>query len=55
MRSLAKKYKLPVYLPFKKELNTDNAAMIALAGYYQAKRGDYVDLESFDIDSRAEL
>lgn len=55
MRTLAKKYNLPVYLPFKKELNTDNAAMIALAGFYQAKRGDYANLENLDIDSRAEL
>jgi len=55
MRNLAKTYKLPLYLPFKKELNTDNAAMIALAGYYQAKRGDYADPNTLDIDSRAEL
>jgi len=55
MRALAKKYKLPVYLPFKKELNTDNAAMIALTGFYQAKRGDYANPDTFDIDSRAEL
>lgn len=54
-RELAKKYKLPLYLPFKKELNTDNAAMIALAGFYQAKRGIYADPKNFDIDSRAEL
>lgn len=55
MRHLAKIYKLPLYLPFKKELNTDNAAMIALAGFYQAKRGDYTDPQNLDIDSRAEL
>lgn len=55
MRDLAKKYKLPLYLPFKKELNTDNAAMIALAGYYQAKRGDFANPHNLDIDSRAEL
>lgn len=55
MRALAKKYKLPVYLPFKKELNTDNAAMIAMAGFYQAKRGGYANPDTFDIDSRAEL
>lgn len=54
-RNLAKKYKLPLYLPFKKELNTDNAAMIALAGYYQAKRGDLVSPYTLDTDSRAEL
>lgn len=55
MRSTAKKYQLPVYLPFKKELNTDNAAMIALAGYYQSIRGDFANPDTFDIDSRAEL
>ncbi|HBP51538.1 MAG: putative tRNA threonylcarbamoyladenosine biosynthesis protein Gcp [Candidatus Shapirobacteria bacterium GW2011_GWE1_38_10] len=55
MRHLAKTYKLPLYLPFKKELNTDNAAMIALAGFYQAKRGDYANPNILDIDSRAEL
>lgn len=55
IRTLAKKYDLPLYLPFKKELNTDNAAMIALAGYYQAQRGDYANPETLDIDSRAEL
>jgi len=55
MRSLAKKYKLPIYLPFKKELNTDNAAMIALAGFYQAKRNNFANPHTLDIDSRAEL
>jgi N6-L-threonylcarbamoyladenine synthase len=55
IRVLAKKYQLPIYLPFKKELNTDNAAMIALAGYYQSKRGDFANPDIFDIDSRAEL
>jgi len=54
-RELAKKYKLPVYLPFKKELNTDNAAMIALAGYYQAKRGDFANPSTLDTDSRSEI
>lgn len=54
-RELAKKYNLPLYLPFKKELNTDNAAMIALAGYYQSQRGDFANPRTLDIDSRAEL
>lgn len=54
-RDMAKKYQLPIYLPFKKELNTDNAAMIALAGYYQAQRGEYSNPQNLDIDSRAEL
>jgi len=55
IRILAKKYKLPLYLPFKKELNTDNAAMIALAAYYQSKREAYADPQTLDINSRSEL
>jgi len=54
-RQLAKKYNLPLYLPYKKELNTDNAAMIALAGYYQSERGDFANPSTLDTDSRAEL
>lgn len=54
-RQLAKKYNLPLYLPYKKELNTDNAVMIALAGFYQSQRGDFANPSTLDTDSRAEL
>ena len=33
LRRLSRQFTLPLYLPFKKELNTDNAAMVALAAY----------------------
>lgn len=56
LRSLAKNTGLPLYLPFKKELNTDNAAMIALAGFFKFQRGESSDqLEYLDINPRAEL
>ena len=32
----------PVYVPFNNNLLTDNAAMIAVAAYYMAKRGKFV-------------
>ena len=54
-RQLAKKYNLPLYLPYKKELNTDNAAMIALAGYYHSQRGDFANPSTLDTDSRSEI
>jgi len=54
-RSLAKKYQLPLYMPFKKELNTDNAAMIAIAAFYQAQRGKYLNPQNLDVNSRLEL
>jgi len=55
LRAMARAYQLPLYLPYKKELNTDNAAMIALAGFYKSQRGELSDPCSADIDSRSEL
>ena len=55
VRALAKSYHLPLYLPFKKELNTDNAAMIALVGYYHFKKGESSNLGDIDVNPRAEL
>lgn len=55
LRSLAKSQKLPLYLPFKKELNTDNAAMVGLAGLYQYQRQGSDDFENIDVNSQAEL
>jgi len=55
IRALAKSYHLPLYLPFKKELNTDNAAMIALVAYYHFKKGESSLVKNLDIDPRAEL
>lgn len=42
-QKLADKLNIPVYLP-SKHLSTDNAAMIAAAGYAKFLRGEYADL-----------
>lgn len=56
LRKLAKEMNLPIYMPFKKELNTDNAAMIGVAGYYKALRQEFVeDIDGLDRMPRAEL
>jgi N6-L-threonylcarbamoyladenine synthase len=56
IRKLAKEVNLPIWLPFKKELNTDNAAMIGVAAYYKAKRREFVkEIEKLDRDPRAAL
>lgn len=56
LRVVAENYGLPLYLPFKKELNTDNAAMIGLVGFFKAKRGEYVEnAVSLDRAARLEL
>ena len=56
LRKLAKEMKLPIYMPFAKNLNTDNAAMIGVVTYQKAKRGEFVkDIESLDRDPRLKL
>jgi tRNA A37 threonylcarbamoyltransferase TsaD len=51
LRKLAREEKLPILMPVKKWLNTDNAAMIGVAGYYKAMRGEFVkNIEELDRD-----
>ena len=55
LRQLAKEYKLPILMPAKKILNTDNAAMIGVAGYYKALRDEFDDPVTLDRDPRWEI
>lgn len=53
LRNLAKEMRLPINMPYKKELNTDNGAMIGLVAYYKAMRGEFVeDVDGLDRDAR---
>ncbi len=56
LRKVSKEMNIPIFMPVKKELNTDNAAMIGTAGYYKALRNEFVeDIDSLDRDPRAQL
>lgn len=56
LRKLAKELKLEIVMPIKKELNTDNAAMIGLVAYYKAMRGEFVtDIDKLDREARLVL
>jgi len=55
LRKLAKEMGLPIYMPTKKWLNTDNAAMIGMAGYFRAMRGEWADPKTLDRDPRARV
>ena len=49
IRSVAKQYSLPLYLPYSKKLYTDNAAMIAVAASYCYKGRTFVtDISALD-------
>jgi N6-L-threonylcarbamoyladenine synthase len=56
IRTAVKSHGVTVSYPDLDKLCTDNAAMIAVAAYYQAQRGDFVkDIEALDRDPAATL
>jgi N6-L-threonylcarbamoyladenine synthase len=49
IRQSMRQFDLPILVPFEKRLFTDNAAMIGVCAYYQAKRNDLVaDVDKLD-------
>lgn len=49
VRKIGKENKLPVFIPYSKKLFTDNAGMIGICAWHQAKRGDFVkDINNLD-------
>lgn len=49
IRTFLKKNHIPVYIPSSKKLFTDNAAMIGVAAYFKAQRGEFVtDMSMLD-------
>ena len=56
LRKLAKNKGLPIYFPFRKDLNGDNASMIGVVAYYKALRGEFVkDIDKLDREPRLEV
>mgnify|MGYP001199930090 FL=1 len=56
LRKMAKELNLPILMPAQKNLNTDNAAMIGVAAYYKALRGELVkNVDKLDRDPRMEI
>lgn len=48
-RKVARKFGVPVYIPYSAKLFTDNAAMIGVTAWYKARRGEFVeDLNQLD-------
>lgn len=49
VRKVARKYNLKVFIPYSAKLLTDNAAMVGICAWYQAKRKDFVkDIDKLD-------
>ena len=48
-RKVARKFGLKVFVPYSQKLLTDNAAMVGVCAWYQARRGDFVkDIPALD-------
>lgn len=54
IRKVAKKFNISAHFPEIKGLNTDNGAMIAIAGFFQAQRKDFAD-ENLDRNPNLSL
>ncbi len=53
LRKLAKEFNTPLLVPIKKQFNTDNAAMIGIAGYYKALKNEFMkNVNELDRDPR---
>lgn len=49
IRQAMRQQGLPVYIPYSKKLFTDNAAMIGVAAYFKAQRGEFIrDIDALD-------
>jgi len=56
LQVVASQHQAQVYWPYSTQLCRDNAAMIAVAGYFQAQRGEFVtDLDRIDRDPQWRL
>ena len=55
LRKISRKFTTPIYFPYNAKLYQDNAAMIAIAGYFKAQRGEFADLNKLDRNPRARI
>lgn len=55
LRKLCKQYDLEVSFPYSKKITGDNAAMIGVAAYFKAQRGEFAEIDNIDRDPRAKL
>lgn len=53
LRKLGKEYGITVHFPYSKKLTGDNAAMIGIAAYFKAQRGEFSKVD--EIDRRPNL
>jgi N6-L-threonylcarbamoyladenine synthase len=55
LRKLGKENGIDVHLPSSKKLYGDNAAMIGIAAYFKARRGEFIEVDKIDREPRMKI
>lgn len=55
LRKLSKEFRIRVLFPYSKKLTGDNAAMIGIAAYFKAKRGEFSEVDKIDRKPSAKI
>lgn len=55
LRKMGKQLGLRVFFPYSKKLTGDNAAMIGVAAYFKAKRGEFTEADKIDRNPNAKI
>ena len=48
LRKLGKEFNIKIHFPYSNKLYGDNAAMIGIAAYFKAQRGEFIDSDKID-------
>lgn len=55
LRKIGKEFEISVHFPYSSKLTGDNAAMIGIAAYFKAQKGEFTDPDMIDRDPNAKL
>lgn len=55
LRKLGKGFKISVHFPYSNKLTGDNAAMIGVAAYFKAQRGEFTEVDKIDRDPNLKI
>jgi N6-L-threonylcarbamoyladenine synthase len=55
LRKIGKQFDMEILFPYSKKITGDNAAMIGIAAFFKAQRGEFAEIDKIDRDPRAKL
>ena len=55
LRKLSKEFGIKALFPYSNSLYGDNAAMIGIAAYFKAQRGEFIEVNAIDRNPNAKI